>query len=144
MNDTGNRYAINALRERRASIDGEIQACELRLRSLNETLCHLDAVLSLLDPAYDPKSIRAKRRYDRAKLFGGGKLTRLILDALRRSERPLTTAEVIAVIAAEMNFGSNVPAGVKARVRAGLGYLRNVRGSLVKEGARATAVWRLT
>jgi hypothetical protein len=143
MNDNGNRYALAALKERRASIDGEIQACELRLRSLNEALCHLDAALSLFDPDYDPKTIRAKRRYDRAKLFGGGKLTRLILDALRRSERPLATAEVIAAIAAEMNFGSDVPAGVKARVRAGLRYLRKVRGSVVKEGERATAVWRL-
>lgn len=143
MNENGNRYALAALKERRASIDGEIQACEIRLRSLNETLCHLDAVLSLLDPDYDPKSIRARRRYDRAKLFGKGKLTKLILDALRRSERPLTTPEVIAAIAAEMSFGSNVPAGVKARVRAGLRYLRKVRGSVVKEGERATAVWKL-
>jgi hypothetical protein len=36
MNDNGNRYAINALRARRASIDREIQACELRLRSLRK------------------------------------------------------------------------------------------------------------
>ena len=66
MNDNGNRYAILAFRERRASIDREIQACELRLRTLNEALCHLDATLALFDPDYDPKSIRAKRRYDRA------------------------------------------------------------------------------
>jgi hypothetical protein len=141
MND---RYAINALRERRASIDGEIQACELRLRSLNEALCHLDATLSLFDPDDDPKSIRAKRRYDRAKLFGGGKLTRLILDALRRSERPLTTPEVIKAVAVELNLGSDVPAGVKARVRTGLGDLRKARGSVIKEGERAMARWRLS
>ncbi len=78
MNENGNKYALAALKERRASIDGEIQACELRLRGLNEALCHLDATLALFDPDYDPKSIRTKRRYDRAKLFGGGKLTRLI------------------------------------------------------------------
>ena len=110
MNENGNTYAIGALKRRRAEIDGEIQASEARLRSLNEALCHLDATLALFDPDYDPKTIRAKRRYDRAKLFGGGKLTRLILDALRRSERPLSTAEVIAAIAAEMNFGSDWPA----------------------------------
>jgi len=143
MNDNGNRYALAALKERRASIDGEIQACELRLRSLNEALCHLDATLSLFDPDYDPKSIRAKRRYDRAKLFGRGKLTRLILDALRKAGRPLATAEVIAAIAVELNFGSDIPAGVKARVRAGLRYLCKARGSIVREGARAAAIWNL-
>jgi hypothetical protein len=97
-----------------------IQTCEARLRSLNEALCHLDATLSLFDPDYDPKAIRAKRRYDRAKLFGKGKLTRFILDALRRSERPLTTLEVINGVAAEFNLEANIPAGVKARVRAGV------------------------
>jgi hypothetical protein len=40
-------------------------------------------------------------------------------------------------IAAELNLGSDIPAGVKARVRAGLRYLRNVRGSVVKECAVA-------
>jgi hypothetical protein len=126
-----------------AAIDGEIQACELRLRSLNEALCHLDATLSLFDPDYDPKSIRAKRRYNRAKLFGGGKLTRLILDALRKAERPLMTPEVIKAVGVELNLGSDIPAGVKARVRAGLGYLRKARGSVIKEGERGTATWRL-
>jgi hypothetical protein len=143
MNKNGNTYAISALKRRRAEIDGEIDASEARLRSLNEALCHLDATLALFDPDYDPKTIRARRRYDRAQLFGKGKLTRLILDALRRSERPLSTQEVIAAIAAELNFGSDVPAGVKARVRAGLRYLCNARGSIVKEGERATALWGL-
>ena len=113
------------------------------MRGLNEALCHLDAVLSLLDPDDDPKTIRSKRRYDRAKLFGGGELTKLILDALRRSERTLTTPEVIKAVAVELNLGTDIPAGVKARVRAGLRYLRKVRNSVVKEGERATAIWRL-
>jgi hypothetical protein len=47
MNKNGNTYAIGALKRRRAEIDGEIQASEARLRSLNEALCHLDATLSL-------------------------------------------------------------------------------------------------
>ena len=140
MNETGNTYAISALKRRRAEIDGERQACELRLRNLNEALCHLDATLATF---LIQTMIRSRYAPSAAMLFGGGKLTRLILDALRRSERPLTTAEVIAAIAAEMNCGSNIPAGVKARVRAGLRYLRNVRGVIVKEGERITAVWRL-
>jgi hypothetical protein len=106
-------------------------------------LCHLDATLSLFDPDYDPKAIRAKRRHDRAQVFGKGKLARLILDTLRKAERPLSTPEIVAAIAAELNFGSNVPVGVKARIRADLRYLRNARGSIVKEGERATAVWGL-
>jgi|SRR5208283_5190391 len=143
MSDNGNRYALAALKERRASIDGEIRACELRLRSLNEALCHLDATLALFDPGYDPKTIRAKRRYERRKLFGGGKLTRLILDALRRAERPLASREVIEAISGQMNYGSQPPAGVIGNIRAGLRYLAK-RGTVVKDGERKAAAWRLS
>ncbi len=71
MNDNGNTYAISALKRRRAEIDGERQACELRLRNLNEALCHLDASLALFDPTYDPALVRPKRPYRHGKLFGG-------------------------------------------------------------------------
>ena len=42
-----------------------------------------------------PQGHTPKRPYQRVKLFGSGKLSRLILDALRKAERPLTTIEVI-------------------------------------------------
>jgi hypothetical protein len=58
MNDTGNRYAIHALRERRAALDGELRQCEQRLRHLREMLGHLDATLSLFDPDGNPKAIK--------------------------------------------------------------------------------------
>ncbi len=101
MNENSNTYAISTLKRRRAEIDGEIKACELQLRGLNEALCHLDATLALFDPDYDPALVRPKRLFRRAKLFGGRKLTGLILDARRRTERPLTTQEVVSVIAAK-------------------------------------------
>jgi hypothetical protein len=88
MNDNGNRYALHALRERRAAIDGELRQCEQRLRHLKEMLGHLDATLSLFDPDGNPKAIKAKRPYKRVKLFGAGKLNRVILGAMRRGDRP--------------------------------------------------------
>lgn len=72
--ENGNRYAIHALRERRAAIDGELRQCEQRIRHLKEMLGHLDATLSLFDPEGNPKAIKAKRPYKRVKLFGAGKM----------------------------------------------------------------------
>jgi hypothetical protein len=142
MRETSNRYAILALKERRASIDGEIKSCEAQLRTLNEAIFHLDATLVLFDPDYDPKSIRAKRRYQRNELFGKGKLSRIILDTLRRAERPMASQEVIAAISDELLYGSKPPAGMAGGIRAGLRYLAK-RGSLVREGERLAALWRL-
>jgi hypothetical protein len=111
MNENGNRYALAALKERRASIDGEMRECERRLRYFRETLGHLDATLALFDPEGNPKAIRAKRPYKRVKLFGAGKLSRLILDALRKAERPLSAPEVTAAVVAELDYGPEAAPG---------------------------------
>ncbi len=143
MNDTGNQYALHALRERRASLDGELRECERRLRYLREMIGHVDATLSLLDPNSNPKAIKATRPYKRVKLFGAGKLNRLILDALRRADGPLSTQAVIDAVVAEVGFGPDAAAGMRGRVRSNLLYLSKVRGMVVKDGERETATWRL-
>jgi hypothetical protein len=126
---TGNSHAISALKRRRAEIDGEIEACRQRLESLTEAIVHLDASLALLDPSYDSASVRPKRLYRRAKLFGGRKLTSLILDALRRAERPLTTEEIVAAIA----DGNASAPNVRKRIRMALRYLAK-RGRSLEAG----------
>jgi hypothetical protein len=47
MNEKSNRYAIAALKERRAEIDGELEACRRRVETLTEAIVHLDASLDL-------------------------------------------------------------------------------------------------
>lgn len=90
-----------------------------------------------------PEEIRAKKPYRRTKLFGAGKLNRLILGALRRGERPMTTAEVVDSIVADLGYGEDAKAGMRNRVRANLQYLSRVRGSVTKMGERAGAKWGL-
>ncbi len=143
MNENGNRYALAALKERRASIDGEMRECERRLRYLREALGHLDATLALFDPEGNPKVIRAKRPYKRVKLFASGQLGRTVLNALRQAGRPSTTAEVIEAVVAELGYGADAAVGMSTRVRGSLLYLWKVRGLVVKEGERETARWTI-
>lgn len=42
-----------------------------------------------------------------------------------------------------LDYGPDAAAGMKQRVRANLLYLAKVRGSVVKEGEREAARWRL-
>ena len=143
MKTSSNLYAQAAIRERRAELAGEIKDLESRLRHLRDTLVHVDATLRLFDPDADPSKITPKKPYKRVKLFGQGKLNRLILDALRNADRPLHTLEVIDAIAAAVDFGPDAANGLKGRVRSNLTYLARVRGSIVKEGERETATWQL-
>jgi hypothetical protein len=118
------RYALHALKERRALLDGEMRECERKLRYLRETLTHLDATLALLIPRAIPRPSRPSGPpYKRVKLFGAGKLSRLILDALRKAGRPLSAPEVTAAVVAELDYGTDAAAGMATRVRATLIYL---------------------
>ena len=142
MNELGNKYALAALRERRAELSGEIMHLESRVRHLRTSLGHLDASLAILDPERDPKAIPNKR-VRRVKLFGHGKLNRMVMDALREGSRPMTTLEITEAICARLSYGEAAKRSMRNRVRANLLYLCKARGVIEKEGACETARWQL-
>ncbi|MBB1089865.1 hypothetical protein HUU61_01040 [Rhodopseudomonas palustris] len=76
MNDKGNRYAIHALKDRRAALAGEVLKFKQAIRDREKQLGHLDACLRVLDPSYRADTVPPKRLRN-VKLFGGGELNRL-------------------------------------------------------------------
>lgn len=144
MNDKGNRYAIAALKDRRATLAGEVVRFKQGIRDREEQLAHLDATLRILDPEYradtiPPKNIR------RVKLFGGGELNRLIIDALRRAEgKPLSNGEIVDAIIAAKGYGQEAKHALIRRVRTNLSYLLRERRAVEKIGERLAAKWRLS
>lgn len=143
MNEKGNRYAIHALKDRRATLAGEIVKMKEGIRYREEQLTHLDACLRVLDPSYRADTVPPKR-LRQVKLFGGGELNRLILDALRRADgRPLSNREIAEAIVEAKGSGTEALPALAKRVRANLTYLANKRGIVVKSGERAAALWRL-
>src|SRR6185295_17933451 len=136
-----NQYAIAALKDRRATLAGEIESYKQGIVDREEMLSHLDATLRALDPSYRADTV-APKRLRRVKLFGGGELNRLILDALRRAGKPQTNVEIAAAIVAAKGYGEESMPALIRRARANLSYLlRNDR--VTKTGNRLTARWRL-
>ncbi len=84
---------------------------------------------ALFDPDGNPNAIQPKRPYRRVNHFGAGHLSRLLLDVIRKAERPLTTQEVVEAIVAQLEYGSDAARGMGARIRSSL-------ISLSVEGAR--------
>lgn len=76
---------MHALKRKRATIAGEIQAGEKRLKALREALVHLDATLRLFDPDAEPGTIPPKRVHRKSNYFDGPELARLCNDTLRRA-----------------------------------------------------------
>jgi hypothetical protein len=102
-NEKGNRYAIHALKDRRATMAGEIVQMKEGIAYREEQLTHLDAVLREPDPSYmdtlPPKKLR------RVKLFDNGELNRLIADALRRTEKALASHDIADAICEAKGYG---------------------------------------
>lgn len=143
MNEKGNRYAIAALKDRRATLAGEIERFKQGIRDRQEQLSHLDATLRVLDPEYRADTI-APKRIRRVKLFGGGELNRLILDILRRADgKALTTPQITDAMIAVKGYGHEAKPALARRIRANLSYLLRERGMVEKTGDRLTARWRL-
>lgn len=143
MNEKGNRYAISALRNKRAVIGSEIEQLERELRHRRDMLGHVDATLRLLDPSIDTDAIPNKRPVKHINLFRSGELGRMILDAIRRAEtETVSTQEIVSFMLKAGGHGEDARKAVASRVRSNLAYLER-RGKVTKTGTRQTARWRL-
>ena len=142
MDAQSDGQTLSALRLRQAAIAEDIRQTEQRLYDLRQSYAALTATIRLFDP--DARLYaRPRRGYKRAWLFGGGKLSRLVLDVLRTSQRPLTTLEIATAIAAALGHGEAVASAIEIRLRTTLGYLARKRGIIVSEGERHERRWSL-
>jgi hypothetical protein len=142
MNDKGNRYALAALKQQRASLAGEIVDLKNRLSWAETHLRHVDATLHLLDPQLFPNLIPAKRPQKRIKLFRQGELGRLVTDTLRRAGKPLGTHEIVTALLKAGGHSEAARPALRPRVRGNLAYQEG-RGKIVKAGRGSTVTWRL-
>lgn len=142
MTPKSNQYAIAALKDRRATMAGEIETFKQGIRYRTDQLAHLDASLRLLDPSYRADTI-APKRLRQVKLFGNGELNRLIIDALRRADGvTLSNLDIAKAIVETKGYGHDSLPALARRVRANLSYLLR-GGRVAKTGDRLTARWGL-
>lgn len=76
--------AVNALRNKRADLAGQIEMHNREVDRLRSELVHLDATLRLFDPYALPDEIAPRQRWPRrTDYFARGELTRLVYEAIR-------------------------------------------------------------
>lgn len=143
MNDKGNRYALAALKDKRATLATEIVQLERQLRHRRDMLVHVDATLRLLDPNVAIDAIPNKRPKKRIKLFRQGELGRMIVDAIRRSPTgTASTAEIVTELLAAGGHNEDVRKTISPRVRSNLAYLAR-HAKVEKTGQAREARWKL-
>ncbi|HEU4549066.1 MAG TPA: hypothetical protein VFS01_05170 [Rhizomicrobium sp.] len=142
MNELGNRYALAALKDRRATLAGEIADLKKRLQVATTQLDHIDACLTIFEYQGDPAAIPAHRPRRRVKLFKQGELGRLILDALRRAGKPLGTHEITTALLEAGGYGESARPSLAPRVRGNLAYLES-REAVTKAGSGKAVLWNI-
>ena len=137
--------AVNALRNMRSRIAGEIEMHSREIDRLRAELVHIDATMRLFDPETDPNDVPALRRYPRrTEWFARGEVTQRIYEAFRDAETIWPREIARAAMAVK-----GVPDTDKAIVRDIIGRFTNVcydltrRGQLVKVGNGQGARWKL-
>jgi hypothetical protein len=142
MEDLGNKYALAALKNKRATLAGEIADLKKQLAWRTSQLDHVDACLTIFEPGFDVNALGVKRPRKRVKLFRQGELGRLIVDALRRAGKPLGTHEIASALLTEGGYGESARVSLTPRVRGNLAYLEKA-GKVTKSGKASAARWGL-
>src|SRR6476469_2401996 len=129
--------AVNALRNMRSRIAGEIEMHSREIDRLRAELVHLDATMQLFYPETDPSDVPALRRYPRrTEWFARGEVTQRVYEAF--SEQEIIWPREIAKRATD----KKVLRDIVARFT-NVAYDLTRRGKLVKIGHGEGARWKL-
>lgn len=93
-------HVISALVSKRSEILGEVEYHEALLREHKENLASIDRTIHIFDTSYDLRTIKSKR-VSKERYFKNGETVVLILDALRKSNKPMKTDEICSAIASK-------------------------------------------
>src|SRR3989442_14321996 len=77
-----------------AELDGRILYNKKEAKRLAQAMLHVEAVLRMLEPGYNVRSIAVRRRKPNP-WFKRGTVFRYVLDALRTARKPLTSREIV-------------------------------------------------
>jgi hypothetical protein len=92
---------------------------EKRLGQLRSDVRHVDATLRIINPTFKLDGIVPKVRRPRCNGFGKGELMRLILETLRKVQKPLTSREITLAVMGPQGIrperSGDVPAGRETR-----------------------------
>ena len=141
---TPNNPAVSALVKLHAYLGGQILENKKQAERLADDMRHVEAVIRMINPAYDVRRIAVKRRRRGNAWFKRGTLFRAAVDVLRNAERPLTAREITERILAARSVTDATPKEIRDLVGGIQSSLRNHDGTTVESvGEGMPARWRL-
>jgi hypothetical protein len=136
-------HVVTGLIEKRREVAAQLAAAHEALRVLMLDLDNLDAAIRIFKPDIELEVIRPKALPSRHPAFKG-EMTRLVLDLLRRSKKPLTTHAVTMHVMAERKLNTEDPrmvTTIRKRVGACLKHHRNQGRVTGAKGPGSYMLW---
>lgn len=93
-------HALKTLIQLHAELAGKINANRKAGDALRGQMIQVEAVMKMLDPAFNARGISAKRRNIGNPWFKRGTLYRAVIDTLRRSQAPMTADDICKALLA--------------------------------------------
>jgi len=90
-------HVISALTSKRGELLGEIKHYEAIIKEHKDNLSSIDKTIHIFDKSYNLNSVKSKRVM-KNRYFKNGETVTLLLDALRKLNRPTRTDELSEII----------------------------------------------
>ena len=138
-------HVLSALIRKRAAIAGRIDHTQDARRQLVIDLDNLDATIRLFKPDIDLAEIKPKPLPPRHQAYQG-EVTRIVLAALRQSQKPLTAQEIAQHVMAERGLKTSDKRLVRlVGKRVGACLRHNRERSIVQseQGEGQQLVWKI-
>lgn len=128
------------LKRKREELEGEIADLSARIDGIRKQVSAIDQVIAIYDPTFVPEASgggksRRTRRSNLPPVLAAVNKSQAVLEALRESERPLTSAECSCRIVERHGLSGDDPAlsGFVQNVSASLNHLEK-RGRVRRAG----------
>ena len=120
-----NDHVLSGLIAKRAELAGQIEQMQRDMRELVATVGHIDAAIRAFDPEVEIDDIKPKLppRFQAFK----GEVSRLVLNALRKSAKPLPVSDLTLIVAAGRGINPDDKLFMRVLSRRVGACLRNLR-----------------
>jgi len=98
------QHAVSQLISKKAELQGELQYYRDRIEQLENMIQGVNTAISVFDPDFNIKDIKPKRYRLKKHRFKHGETHKLVLDALRKADKPISTYEIAQNLMKSKNF----------------------------------------
>lgn len=131
---------LSGLVKKYQSISSEIEHQEIKLAELKSQVRIIGDAIKVIDPDYNIRTIAKKRYYTKSLTAKGEETQRMLLEALRDAEKPLSLGELMIRIQSKMEVKPDTRARTKLRARLRDCIGRNLAKGLLEHSDRGYCI----